>query len=98
MTLDESRPTPRPTSALLVDEPVLLVQPRLAVLLGLDAALFLQQVHYWLRRSAHLIDGRPWIYNSYPAWRKQLPFWSEDQLGRLVGRLRQTGVLLTAQL
>jgi phage tail protein X len=83
-----------PTSALLPEEPVLLVQGRLAHALGLAPALFLQQVHYWLLRSHHEYDGQPWIYNTYSQWQTQFPFLSRDQLARAVAALRRLGVLL----
>lgn len=87
-----------PTAALLPTEPVLLVQARLARALGLAPALFLQQVHYWLQRSAHEHEGRPWIYNTYRQWQVQFPFFSEDQIARAVQTLRGLGVLLVAHL
>jgi hypothetical protein len=89
-------PATTPASALLPEEPVLLVQGRLAAALGLAPALFLQQVHYWLQRSHHEYDGQPWIYNTYAQWQAQFPFLSRDQLARAVARLRRLGVLQVA--
>jgi phage tail protein X len=88
--------TTSPTSALLPQEPVLLVQGRLAAVLGLAPALFLQQVHYWLLRSPHQYAGQPWIYNTYAQWQVQFPFLSRDQLARAVATLRRLGVLQVA--
>lgn len=45
-------------SSALFDEPLLLVTPKLATLLGVNAAIFLQQVRFWLNKSDHVIDGR----------------------------------------
>ena len=37
-----------PSSKLLIDEPPLQVLPSLALKIGLNEAIILQQVHYWL--------------------------------------------------
>jgi hypothetical protein len=87
--------SPRHTSKLLVDEPPLIVLPSLAVAIGLPEAILLQQIHYWLRQGGHVRDGRRWIYNSYPQWAAQLPFWKEGTVRGVVDRLRARGLLLT---
>lgn len=46
------------TSSLLINEPPLMVQKPLAVLVGLNEGMILQQVHYWLGKSNHNHDGR----------------------------------------
>ena len=74
-------------SKLLIAEPPLLVLPSLAVLVGLNEAIFLQQLHYWLIQSGKERDGRRWIYNTYDEWQKQLPFWSVRTIRRIVGEL-----------
>lgn len=84
------------SSKLLIEEEPLQVLPSLAVKLGLNCAMFLQQVHYWLKHSKHEHDGRKWIYNTYEAWHEQFPFWSAEVIRkRIVKPLEDTGVLLT---
>ena len=40
------------------DEPVMIVSPKLAVLLGdADKAIILQQIDYWLEHSNNIRDG-----------------------------------------
>jgi hypothetical protein len=78
----------------LIDEQPLQVLPSLAKAIGLDEALFLQQVHYWLKTSKHEDDGRRWIYNSYEDWLQQLPFFSLRKLERMVKALKARGLLL----
>lgn len=82
-------------SKLLIDEEPLQVLPSLAVAIGLNEAIFLQQVHYWLKRSKHLHDGRQWIYNTVEEWLKQFPFWSDKTIRRIVNTLRKSGLLIT---
>jgi hypothetical protein len=83
------------SSSLLIDEPPLQVQPTLAVLIGLNEAIFLQQVHYWLnpRFNQNLIEGRRWVHNTLPQWQKQFPFWGEKTLRRTIVNLEDLGVL-----
>ena len=83
------------TSKLLVAEPPLLVLPSLAVLVGLNEAIFLQQLHYWLLQSGKERDGRRWVYNTYDEWHSQLPFWSLATLRRIVNGLEQQGLVVS---
>ena len=63
-------------SKLLINEPPIQVLPSLAVKIGLNEAIVLQQLHYWINKdSSHERDGRRWCYNTYEAWHKQFPFW-----------------------
>ena len=88
---------PRSASRLLVDDTVLIVQPRLAAAIGKDEAMLLQQIHYWLCQSGHERDGQRWIYNSYAEWTIQFPFWNKDKVRRVVERLRRLGLVRTAR-
>ena len=80
---------------LLIDEPPLQVLPSLAVAIGLNEALVLQQFHYWLQRSQHEHDGRKWIYNTFEVWQQQFPFWSVRTIKTVIGNLEKTGLVLT---
>ena len=80
----------------LINEPPLVLLPSLATAIGLNEALMLQQIQYWLSRSDKEIDGRYWIYNTYEAWIEQFPFWSKPTIVRTIMNLEKTGVVLTA--
>ncbi|MFA6851281.1 MAG: hypothetical protein WCS30_13135 [Selenomonadaceae bacterium] len=84
-----------PVNVSLINEPPLLVLPTLAVEVGLNEAIFLQQIHYWVSRSTHIIDGRSWVYNSLEEWRKQFPFWSARTIDRIVSNLCDKKILIT---
>ena len=62
------------SSRLLITEPPLLVLPSLAIAIGLNEAIFLQQLHYWLQQAGKERDGRRWIYNTYDEWHAPAPF------------------------
>jgi hypothetical protein len=76
-------------SKLLIQEHPLQVLPSLASLIGLNEAIVIQQIHYWLLKSDHYHENRYWIYNSIPEWKKQFPFWSERTIRRLLKSLAE---------
>ncbi len=80
---------------LLFDEHPLVVRPTLAKLIGLNEAIILQQIHYWITRNAqdehNMRDGHYWTYNSVPGWQRQFPFWSQDTIRRILNRLTGKG-------
>lgn len=80
---------------LLIEEPPLQVLPSLAKEIGLNEALILQQIHYWLLKSDKDIDGRTWTYNSYPDWQKQFPFFSTKTIQRTFKSLEDKGLVIT---
>lgn len=82
-------------SRALYNERPLLVPPTVAVKLGLNEAVFLQQLHFWLQGSGHKHDGRAWVYNTFEEWQKQMPFWSVRTIQRIVESLRKRGVVIT---
>lgn len=84
-------------SKLLIDQPPLQVLPKLAVKLGLNEAIILQQLHYWLERSVNIREGRKWIYNDYSAWQEQFPFWSESTIKRTFLSLEKLGIVISKQ-
>ena len=78
-------------SKLLINEPPLQVLPSLAVLIGLNEAIILQQIHYWIdpRINKNLFDGRLWVHNKYEDWQHQFPFWSEITIRRTMKELEK---------
>lgn len=87
------------TSNLLINEEPLVVLPMLAVAIGLNEAIVLQQVHYWLRKqSAHVINDRRWIYNTYEQWQEQFPFFSESTIKRIFQSLEERKIIISQQI
>lgn len=85
-------------SHLLIHEPPLQVLPSLAVAVGLNEAIVLQQIHYWLQRSQNEINGHLWVYNSVAEWKKQFPFWATNTIVRTLASLRASGVVVAEHL
>ncbi len=80
-------------SKLLLDENPLVIQPQLAVKIGLNEAIFIQQIHYWIYKSDKEIDGKIWTYNSYEELHLQFPFWGIRTIKRIVKNLTDNGFL-----
>lgn len=81
---------------LLFDEHPLVLQPKLAKIIGLNEAIILQQLNYWLKRSNKFIDGHVWIYNTYSDWQEQFPFFSKSTIRRTISSLEEAGIIITA--
>ena len=80
-------------SKLLINESPLQVQPSLAMAIGLNEAIFLQQLHYWMGASRHHHDGKKWLYNTYSDWLLQLKYLSLPTLKRTIKSLKDRGLL-----
>lgn len=84
------------TSAHIINEPPLLVLPSLAKKIGINHAILLQQMHYWLNTSKHERDGHRWVYNTYAEWQEQLPWLSVRGIRKLISELERDGYLVAA--
>jgi hypothetical protein len=86
---------------LLIDEYPLLVLPSLAKAIGLNEAIALQQLHYWLEnpKGGVELDGERWVYNTYEDWQKDnFPFWSIPTIQRVFASLESKGLIISKQL
>ena len=85
---------------LLINEHPLMVLPTLAEKIGLNEAIILQQIHYWLdpRINKNFREGVYWVYNTYQDWLKQFPFWSKDTVKRTIKSLERQNLLLSKNL
>ncbi|MED5041081.1 DnaD domain protein [Geobacillus stearothermophilus] len=82
-------------SKFLLDEKPLIILPSLAKEIGLNEAIILQQLHYWLQESQNIRDGYKWVYNTYEDWQKQFPFWSKNTIIRAIKSLEKKGLIVT---
>lgn len=76
----------------------LLVDQELATVIGLNEAIVLQQLNYWLHsKSAKKINDKWWVYNTYENWKKQnFPFWSVATIRRTFSSLEKKEVVVSA--
>lgn len=80
---------------LLINEPPLQVLPSLAVKVGLNEAIVLQQAHYWSNKTTHEYDGFKWFYKTYDDWQQEFPFWSSRTIRRVINNLEKQGYLIS---
>ena len=80
-------------SRLLIDEPPLQVLPSLAREIGLNEAIMLQQMHYWLIKSSHEFEGVEWFYKTLEDWQTEFPFWSAMTIRRTLTNLEKQKVI-----
>lgn len=84
-------------SKLLLDGEPLVILPKLAAAIGLNEAIILQQLHYWLEKSKNVRDGFRWVYNTYEEWQKQFPFWSESTIKRTIKKLEGQHLIIVGK-
>lgn len=70
------------------------VLPDLAVAVGLNESLMLQQLHYWTRNGG---DGDGWIARTIDEWAACFPFWHRDTIKRVGAKLRERELVEVAQ-
>ena len=60
----------------------------LAQKLGVNEAIMLQNIVFWLLKNkangSNYYDGRYWTYNSHKAFKELFPFWTENQIRRIL--------------
>ena len=70
----------------------------LAQKLGVNEAILLQNIVFWLLKNkangSNYYDGRYWTYNSHKAFKELFPFWTENQIRRILESLFEKGVIL----
>lgn len=88
-------------SKLLIQESPLTFQPSLAVAIGINEAIVLQQIHYWIKNTknkGYEQDGYKWVYNTYAEWKESnFPFWSENTIQRTFASLEEKGLVVSIQ-
>lgn len=88
-------------SKLLINEPPLQVLPTLAKLIGLNEAIVLQQIHYWISnpKIGRVSGDRRWVRNSITEWKESnFPFWGEKTIRRIIKNLVEKGFIEASNL
>ena len=82
----------------LFNDNTLTIDKELATIIGLNEALILQQVHYWLKvnekNKRNCYGGRYWTYNTINEWQEKLPFWSTSTVKRIFKKLRDMNLII----
>ena len=65
---------------------------------GVNEAIFIENLRFWILKNKankrHFYDGRYWTYNSAKAFAELFPYWSRQQVERIIHKLKSAGVLL----
>ncbi|PIC80733.1 replication protein [Sporosarcina sp. P18a] len=80
---------------LLIDEESIPLLPSLVHLVGINGALFMQQVHFRSLISKNVRDGHRWIHKTYKDWTKEFTFWSSNTIRRIIYDLENKGYLIS---
>lgn len=95
----------QPISYLMINkdfEKPISFSPTLARVFGIEAAIFLQWLHYFMvvksLQERPLHDGRMWVYNSYEDWHSHMNFLSLTGMTTAIRKMETLGVILSAQL
>ena len=86
--------------SLLFKRQPLVISPLLACRIGLNEAIVLQQICYWIEETQAGVEysGRKWVYNTIEQWNEQFPFWSPDTVKRSLTSLKKRGLVDVKQL
>jgi hypothetical protein len=92
---------PAKGSKLLFDEQPIVISRALAKVIGLNEAIILQQIHYWIevnrKANTNFKDGRYWTYNSIKKWHdNDFSFWSASTVKRTFASLKDKGLLIVS--
>lgn len=86
---------------LLFNEEPITINRLSANVLGLNEAIVVQQIHYWLnineKAKINIYDDKVWTYNTYDVWQKEnFTFWSVRTLKSIFKKLEDKGILIKA--
>lgn len=69
-----------------------------AVLYGVEKAVILNNIRYWLDHGSandkKCLDGYYWTFNSSTAFAKLMPYFSSSKIGRLLRELEADGIVI----
>lgn len=86
-------------NAVLFDEFPILVDRVLAEKIGLNEAIVIQQLHYWImqnkRQNKNFYDSRYWTFNTFEKWHKDtFYFWSNKTVKRIFKKLEEENLII----
>ena len=94
-------------SRLLLNTPPMVIQPELACAIGVNEAIVLQQIQYWLTKSCtenNIRDGRRWVYNPMEtqreersSWKGNFPFFGLSTIKRIFTKLENKGIIIAGE-
>ena len=72
--------------------------PKIAKKIGVEEAIMFSNIEYWIEKNKannkHFYDGYYWTYNSQMAFCKLFPFWTRNQIRRILDNLSENGYIV----
>jgi hypothetical protein len=69
----------------------------IATRFGVQEAIFIENVRFWVLKNKannkHFYKGKYWTYNSAKAYAELFPYWSKQQIERIIAKLKEAGIL-----
>jgi hypothetical protein len=66
---------------------------------SVDVAIIVNNLDFWLQKNKandrHYYDGKTWMYNSVAAFVKLFPYWSDNQIRRIIKKMETDGIIET---
>lgn len=71
----------------------------IAVTYGVNEAIFIENIRFWIAKNKankrHFYDGRYWTYNSMNAYAELFPYWTTNQVRRIIESLVSKGAIVS---
>ncbi len=85
------------TNNKLIEDETLIILPELALEIGLNESIVLQQLSVELQKRSTILDGKRWFQQTYVEWQEVFPFWSASTIKRIFLSLQKQGLVLIEQ-
>lgn len=86
-------------SKLIVNEPPMMLLKNLALEIGFNESLFLQQLFYWEKHATRFQNNRKWVFKTVEQWKAQdFPFWSVGTISNAIKSLKKQKLIIVEQL
>lgn len=64
---------------------------------GVSEAIFIENLRFWILKNKankkHFYEGKYWTYNSAKAYAELFPYWSKQQIERVIAKLKDSGLV-----
>lgn len=89
------------SATLSIAKTKIVIDPAIALALGITEAIILQQLHFYLtlvaNKKSHQFGGKTWIWNTYKEWQDSLPFFTERKISDTFRRLENSGIVISCR-
>jgi uncharacterized phage protein (TIGR02220 family) len=66
---------------------------------GVDIAIVVNNIAFWIQKNKanekHIHDGKVWTYNTTKAFTELFPYWTDNQIRRILFNMQKKGIIET---